>query len=61
MPSFLLLLLFLLRITNQRIKALQKKRSNPNLKLRLSVEGGGCSGFQYTFNMEGNPPEEEDR
>jgi iron-sulfur cluster assembly accessory protein len=42
-------------ITNgcvKRIKALQKSMSNDDLYLRVVVDSGGCSGFQYVFNME---------
>lgn len=29
--------------------------------LRVSVMGGGCSGFQYKFEFETTPPQEDDR
>ena len=32
-----------------KVKALIEEEKNPNLKLRVSVDGGGCSGFQYGF------------
>eukprot|EP00619_Florenciella_sp_RCC1007_P006263 CAMPEP_0205904804 /NCGR_PEP_ID=MMETSP1325-20131115/953_1 /ASSEMBLY_ACC=CAM_ASM_000708 /TAXON_ID=236786 /ORGANISM="Florenciella sp., Strain RCC1007" /LENGTH=205 /DNA_ID=CAMNT_0053270631 /DNA_START=10 /DNA_END=627 /DNA_ORIENTATION=+ len=37
----------------QRIKQLQGE--TPDLKLRISVDGGGCSGFQYVFDLDGEP------
>ncbi len=35
-----------------KLKALQDEEGNPNLMLRVSVYGGGCSGFQYTFSLD---------
>jgi iron-sulfur cluster insertion protein len=31
-----------------------------SLKLRVFVQGGGCSGFQYGFTLEELPPAEDD-
>mmetsp|Transcript_11463 Transcript_11463/g.22525 ORF Transcript_11463/g.22525 Transcript_11463/m.22525 type:complete len:154 (+) Transcript_11463:129-590(+) len=44
----------------QRIKELQEKKGNSELMLRLSVEGGGCSGFSYVFDVTDKPPSAED-
>jgi iron-sulfur cluster insertion protein len=32
-----------------KVNALVVEEKNPKLKLRVSVDGGGCSGFQYAF------------
>lgn len=36
----------------QRLKELQHSKGNTKLFLRLEVEGGGCSGFQYKFSID---------
>ncbi len=35
-----------------KVKSLVEEEGNPDLKLRVFVTGGGCSGFQYGFAFE---------
>ncbi|MEW6099994.1 MAG: iron-sulfur cluster insertion protein ErpA [Pseudomonadota bacterium] len=36
----------------QKVKQLVDEEGNPELKLRVFVQGGGCSGFQYGFTFD---------
>ncbi|MCE5393011.1 MAG: iron-sulfur cluster insertion protein ErpA [Acidithiobacillus sp.] len=38
----------------EKIKALIEEEGTPDLKLRVFVTGGGCSGFQYGFTFDEN-------
>lgn len=35
-----------------RVKQLLAKKDNAELKLRVFIQGGGCSGFQYGFQFD---------
>ncbi|KAK0100087.1 [4Fe-4S] proteins maturation [Cadophora gregata] len=41
---------------SNRLKEIMSKDSNPNLALRISVESGGCHGFQYLMSLTTLPP-----
>lgn len=40
----------------QRLKEIMSKDSNSNLALRITVESGGCHGFQYLMSLTTLPP-----
>lgn len=35
-----------------KVQQLINDEGNPNLKLRVYIQGGGCSGFQYGFTFD---------
>lgn len=35
-----------------KVRELIEEEGNPGLKLRVFVQGGGCSGFQYGFTFD---------
>ena len=42
-----------------KVKQLIEEEGNPGLKLRVFVQGGGCSGFQYGFTFDEETNEDD--
>lgn len=42
-----------------KVKSLVEEEQNPNLKLRVYITGGGCSGFQYGFTFDEKTNEDD--
>ncbi len=42
-----------------KVKQLIDEENNPGLKLRVYVQGGGCSGFQYGFTFDEDQQEDD--
>lgn len=43
----------------EKIKDLLLEENNPSLKLRVFVQGGGCSGMQYGFTFDEEQNEDD--
>ena len=42
-----------------KVRELMDEEGNPNLKLRVFVQGGGCAGFQYGFTFDETQNEDD--
>jgi iron-sulfur cluster insertion protein len=42
-----------------KVKQLIEEENNPNYKLRVYIEGGGCSGFQYHIEFDEEQREDD--
>ena len=42
-----------------KLEELFAEENNPNIKLRVFVQGGGCSGFQYGFTFDEEQGEDD--
>jgi iron-sulfur cluster insertion protein len=45
--------------TVEKLTDLLLEENNPNLKLRVCVQGGGCSGMQYGFSFDEEQNEDD--
>lgn len=44
----------------ERINYLKSKEGSASVRFRVSVKGGGCSGFQYEFDLDHGAPNDDD-
>ena len=44
-----------------KVRALRDEEGNANLKLRVYITGGGCSGFSYGFTFDENVNDDDTR
>ena len=42
-----------------KIRDILAEENNPNIKLRVFVQGGGCSGFSYGFTLDEETNEDD--
>jgi iron-sulfur cluster insertion protein len=42
-----------------KLREILAEENNPNAKLRVFVQGGGCSGFQYGFTLDQDRNEDD--
>lgn len=52
----------MITITEQavsKIKDIIAEENNPDIKLRVFVQGGGCSGFSYGFTLDDQQAEDD--
>jgi iron-sulfur cluster insertion protein len=42
-----------------KLREILAEESNPSIKLRVFVQGGGCSGFQYGFTLDEEQNEDD--
>jgi iron-sulfur cluster insertion protein len=52
----------MITVTNEaqaKIKDILAEENNPKLKLRVFVQGGGCSGMQYGFTLDEEVAEDD--
>lgn len=43
----------------RKVRALMDEEDNPSLMLRVFIQGGGCSGFQYGFTFDEERAEDD--
>ena len=43
----------------EKIKGIIAEENNPKIKLRVFVQGGGCSGMQYGFTLDEEQAEDD--
>lgn len=43
----------------EKLKEIIAEENNPNIKLRVFVQGGGCAGFSYGFTLDEETNEDD--